>query len=111
MAESVEMERTSRLDADAGLAPVSSLGVVSEKKFMSVFGSMPKPHILIHSPSAPQHRRHSSGKSDNDSGGAFVPDGVVCPQSNPLWDWAVLLLRFGELLLGAEGLVGLSKYC
>ena len=37
-----------------------------------------------------------------------VPDGVVGAQSNPLRDRTVLLLRFGELLLGAERLVGLD---
>lgn len=36
-----------------------------------------------------------------------LPDGVAGPQANPLWDGAVLLLRFGELLLRPEGLVGL----
>lgn len=39
--------------------------------------------------------------------GRVVPDGVVGPQANPLGDGAVLLLRFGKLLLGAERLVGL----
>lgn len=38
-----------------------------------------------------------------------VPDGVVGPQANPLGDGAVLLLRAGKLLLGAEGLVGLRS--
>ncbi len=37
-----------------------------------------------------------------------LPDGVAGPQANPLWDRAVLLLRFGELLLRPEGLVGLQ---
>ena len=36
-----------------------------------------------------------------------VPDGVAGPQSNPLRDRAVLLLRLRELLLGAERLVRL----
>jgi hypothetical protein len=36
-----------------------------------------------------------------------VPDGVTCPQSDPLRDRPVLLLSFGELLLRAEGLVAL----
>lgn len=39
----------------------------------------------------------------------FVPNGVSCPQSNPLWDRSVLLLCSGELLLGAEGLVALLR--
>jgi hypothetical protein len=37
-----------------------------------------------------------------------IPDGVARPQSDPLWDRSVLLLRFGELLLRSEGLVGLQ---
>ena len=40
-------------------------------------------------------------------GGLFVPDGVTGPQSNPLWDGSVLLLRTRKLLLGTEGLVAL----
>ncbi len=36
-----------------------------------------------------------------------VPDGVVRPQSDPLRDRAILLLRSGELLLRTERLVGL----
>lgn len=41
--------------------------------------------------------------------GRVVPDGVVGPEANPLRDRAVLLLRAGKLLLGAEGLVGLRN--
>lgn len=36
-----------------------------------------------------------------------LPDGVACPQPDPLWNWPVLLLRFGKLLLRPEGLVRL----
>lgn len=39
--------------------------------------------------------------------GVGVPDGVVCPQADPLGDGAVLLLSLCKLLLGAEGLLGL----
>lgn len=35
------------------------------------------------------------------------PDGVASPEPNPLWNWSILLLRFGELLLRSEGFVGL----
>lgn len=35
------------------------------------------------------------------------PDGVAGPQADPLGDGAVLLLRPGELLLGAERLLAL----
>jgi len=56
----------SRLDTDASLAPVTSLGVVS--------------------------------------------DGVVGAQTDPLRDGTVLLLGLGQLLLGAERLVGLCGY-
>lgn len=43
--------------------------------------------------------------------GVVVPDGVAGPQSNPLRDRAVLLLRLCELYLRAERLVGLSGPC
>ena len=37
----------------------------------------------------------------------IVPDGVARSEANPLGDGTVLLLRLGELLLGAERLVAL----
>lgn len=44
-----------------------------------------------------------------------VSDGVTGPEANPLGDRTVLLLSFGKLLLGTEGLVarhleGLSRW-
>ena len=39
--------------------------------------------------------------------GSIVPDGVVRSQTDPLGNWAILLLSFGKLLLGSEGLVAL----
>ena len=51
-------------------------------------------------PRSPYEKRISSLLS-------LVPDRVAGPQPNPLRDWPVLLLRFGELLLRAERLVGL----
>lgn len=41
--------------------------------------------------------------------GASIPDGVVGLQADPLGDGPVLLLGLGQLLLGAERLVGLSQ--
>jgi|SRR5690242_1748064 len=41
--------------------------------------------------------------------GVGVPDGVVCPQADPLGDGTVLLLSLCKLLLGAERLLGLYK--
>lgn len=41
--------------------------------------------------------------------GASIPDGVAGLQANPLGDGPVLLLGLGQLLLGAERLVGLSQ--
>jgi hypothetical protein len=38
---------------------------------------------------------------------SYLPDGVVGSQPDPLRDGTVLLLGFGKLLLGAEGLVAL----
>lgn len=40
--------------------------------------------------------------------GSHVPYSVPSPQTNPLRDRPVLLLCLGELLLGAEGFVGLG---
>jgi hypothetical protein len=37
----------------------------------------------------------------------IVPNGVAGPETDPLGDRAVLLLRLGELLLRAERLVAL----
>jgi hypothetical protein len=37
-----------------------------------------------------------------------LPDGVSGPQADPLWNGTILLLRFGKLLLGAEGFVALD---
>jgi hypothetical protein len=42
--------------------------------------------------------------------GSIVPDGVVGAQTDPLRDGTVLLLGLGQLLLGAERLVGLYGY-
>lgn len=39
-----------------------------------------------------------------------VPDGVVGSETDPLRDGTVLLLGLGQLLLGAESLVGLYLY-
>ena len=40
--------------------------------------------------------------------GFIVPNGVASPETDPLGDRAVLLLRLGELLLRAERLVALQ---
>lgn len=45
------------------------------------------------------------------SHGAVVPDGVASSEADPLRDGAVLLLGLSQLLLGAEGLVGLCGVC
>lgn len=42
--------------------------------------------------------------------GSIVPDSVVGTQTDPLRDGTVLLLGLGQLLLGAERLVGLCVY-
>lgn len=41
--------------------------------------------------------------------GLSIPDGVASLQADPLGDGPVLLLGLGQLLLGAERLVGLSQ--
>lgn len=43
--------------------------------------------------------------------GVVVPDGVAGSEADPLRDGAVLLLGLSQLLLGAEGLVGLCDDC
>jgi len=59
----------------------------------------------------------SASDLDADSGLApmsplrVVSDGIASPQTNPLRDGAVLLLRSGELLLGAEGFVARHLDC
>ena len=54
--------------------------------------------------SAARNHRHLRGVGVR---GVGVPDGVVCPQADPLGDGAVLLLSLCKLLLGAERLLGL----
>lgn len=83
----VMVSRASRLDAEAGLAPVSPLGVVSTSTASVYCTLCPASSIAIR--------------------GDAIPDGVTGPQSDPLRDGAVLLLRLRELLLRAERLVGL----
>ena len=39
----------------------------------------------------------------------YIPDRVAGSQANPLWNWAILLLRSCELLLRSEALVGLPQ--
>lgn len=84
----------SRLDTDAGLAPVPPLGVVSVGISISPCSVLQMPSLLL--------------LFDAIVLSVVVPDGVAGPQSNPLRDRAVLLLRLCELLLRAERLVGLQ---
>jgi hypothetical protein len=82
----------SRLDTETGLAPVSSLGVVPESL-----------SVVIHC--VARHRSWNfvqKARPRRGVGRQIVPDGVAGPQANPLGDGAVLLLRAGKLLLGAE---------
>lgn len=57
--------------------------------------------------SVPVHITSPSYSAMSKHFSVVVPDGVAGPQSNPLRDRAVLLLRLRELLLGAERLVRL----
>lgn len=66
------------------------------------------------SPSTPPHSHSSScfpapTSENQEKHGARLnlPDGVIRPQANPLGNGTVLLLSFGKLLLGAEGLLAL----
>jgi hypothetical protein len=121
----------SRLDTDAGLAPVTSLGVVSEEKSVSigfctfvcacvvglrcvwtdrkefdVFRGV-RPHSSVARFDLPSSFHFEVSRAGP---GSFVPDGVVGAQTDPLRDGTVLLLGLGQLLLGAERLVGLYGY-
>jgi hypothetical protein len=62
--------------------------------YLQIIENQPQP--LLASPSKPE------GKA-----GWRIPDGISRPQSNPLWDWPVLLLCSGKLLLRAESFVAL----
>lgn len=103
----------SRLDTDASLAPMSPLGVVPvrwrvrQRPVLYIdFHYLPPKSIDSLSCFLPSS--HLLG-SFIYSAGEVVPDGVVGSKANPLRDRTVLLLGLGQLLLGAEGLVGL--YC
>lgn len=90
---SLSWQGASKLDADTGLAPMPTFGVVS----------VPPNHILI-SWMVPCSRRKSLEEVN-------APDRIPRSQSNPLRDRTVLFLRFRELLLGAEGFMGLRVCC
>jgi len=86
---------TTHLDAETGLAPVASLGVVSSQK-LSVLPSLASFHAQFLVPMLWEQ-----------AGQNLVPDGVTSPQADPLGNGPVLLLGLGKLLLGAESLLGL----
>jgi len=84
------------LNADTSLAPVSSLRVVSTHK---------SPLAPLTSPIAAEScGLYDSRQPSRD----HVPDRIASPKTNPLRDGTVLLLCLGELLLRAEGFVGLG---
>lgn len=87
------MREASSLDADSGLAPMSSLGVVSEHV----------PLVLCSSVASQMWASLLRG------GQLSIPDCVASSETDPLWDRTILLLSFGKLLLGAERLVTLSQ--
>lgn len=82
-------------DTDAGLAPMSPLGVVPVA--ITLAGA------LLCSPPAALCGR-TLGLD-----GMLVPDGVTGPQADPLRDGSVLLLSSRELLLRPESLVALLE--
>jgi len=93
-------------DSDAGLAPMSPLCVVSVREGVNQW-------VLFYSFLSSSSSSSYSfpclimGTGNAEGGGEVVPDGVTSPHSDPLRDGSVLLLGFGKLLLGAEGLVAL----
>ena len=88
----------SRLDAETSLAPMPPLGVVPIVCQLLLF-YISCACRLIRCDLRGDARIRSIG----------VPDGVVCPQADPLGNGAVLLLSLCKLLLGAERLLGLWK--
>ena len=127
----------SNLDAETGLAPVPPLGVVSvvcvEKERHLLAHFVPTEFCMWWLDlicGARSCYKFISGNLirrtdiyDSDRGASFsskyrdrmneignyLPDGVTGPEANPLGDRTVLLLSFGKLLLGTEGLVALQK--
>ena len=92
------MNKSNRLDTEAGLAPVSPLGVVAAE-IVGLAGrycgaDVERKMVMLDSVS-------SNEVVEN------VPDSVTGPQADPLGDGTVLLLGFGKLLLGAERLLRL----
>ena len=71
-------------DADSGLPPVSSLGVVSAGPSVCALHHVLTIHVVS------LYVKTS------------LPDSIASPQTNPLRDGSVLLLCFGQLDLGAK---------
>lgn len=82
--------------------------------FVSIFIFISIPQLLVPLPSQPifcnptdrtvqTHHEEEGYLQQGD-----LPDGVAGAQANPLGDGPVLALSFGNLLLGAEGLVALD---
>jgi predicted amidohydrolase len=104
-----QIEGASRLYADAGLAPMSSLGVVSVRLSSLAIcpdASSPKSSralvdvegIALPTAFAPPRAAPKSRLSSRN----VVPDGVARSEADPLGDGPVLLLRLRKLLLGTE---------
>ena len=92
----------SRLYSDSGLSPMSSLRVISAQYLLALSLSR---DTFINSRYASLSLRIMSSGSWRRS---CIPDCVTSSQSDPLRNWSVLLLCFGELLLRSEGLVALQ---
>lgn len=89
----------SRLDAETSLAPMPPLGIVPVGSLSVACSCVVRAAIVV---VGSWGELEAAGAR-----GVGVPDGVVCPQADPLGDGAVLLLSLCKLLLGAEGLLGL----
>lgn len=103
--------KAGHLDAEAGLAPVPALGVVA------VLCGQHDAVILPTSAGFAACGRGVTGRGKERESlppptvglCVNIPDRVSGSESNPLRHRAVLLLRLGKLLLGAERLVALSR--
>lgn len=105
MLRRAKLKKASRLDTDAGLAPMSPLCVVSGK-----ISHVSPTDLYVCSPLCLMLIRFSyETGSPKVRNSVSVPDRVTSSKTDPLWDGTVLLLRLGELLLRAERLVGLFR--
>jgi hypothetical protein len=95
------------LDANAGLAPMSPFRVVSVNDCQ--YPALIEPASPFLTPCQPEACAYCGIWDSRYEKGEVVPDGVTGSETDPLWDWSVLLLGSGELDLCSEGLMALEE--